>query len=97
MILIEINTLISHVAEGFDGVANSYNKIVADIQNMETNKANIMKLPGMPPQQRLALLQQHTANTEKLKQIAMYKQNQLANYGNELVNKYSKNLKETKP
>lgn len=91
-ILQEVDILINHVEEAFSSVVGSYNKLAGDIQDMEANKATIMKLPLIPPDQKVAMLQNHINQTEQLKQIASAKQQEISNYGDELINKHTQSL-----
>jgi hypothetical protein len=95
-ILEDINILINQVEEAFSSVLGSYGKIAGDIQDMETNKAAIMKLPLIPPPQKVAMLQTHINQTEQLKQIAVAKQQEISNYGDELINKHAQSLNKNK-
>lgn len=88
-ILEDIDNLIN---EAFNSVVGSYNKLANDIQDMEANKAVIMKLPLIPPEQKVAMLQNHINQTEQLKQIAAAKQQAISNYGDELINKHAQSL-----
>lgn len=92
-ILNDINNLIKQINEGFESVVNSYTKLATDINDMEANKGQIMKLPMMAPQDKIALLQNHINNTEMLKQQLAAKQQYIANYGGELVSKHANEIK----
>lgn len=91
-ILQEVDILINQVEEAFSSVVGSYSKLANDINDMETNKAIIMKLPLIPPDQKVAMLQNHINQTEQLKQIAAAKQQEISNYGDELINKHAQSL-----
>lgn len=93
-ILVEIEDLIHNISEAFTSVVGSYNKLANDINDMESNKSQIMKLPMMSSQDKIALLQNHINNTELLKQQLASKQMEIANYGTELVNKYQQQIKQ---
>jgi len=88
-ILQEIDNLIE---EAFNSVLGSYNKMVGDLNDLEQNKAQIMKLPLISGPDKVALLQNHVNNTEILKQQIAAKQQEIAKYSNDLVLKYNQQL-----